>query len=137
MPDYSILGLTEAQVTALINIVLPSGTIILWSGSIATIPTGWHLCDGNAGTPDLLNKFMVCAYQDEGGVAKANMLDGSGLMQSGGGSTYHSHGTPAWYNHNYDQNGGTQDGAVYYIDGNTGGNYSIPSFFALAYIMKL
>ncbi|GAI49997.1 unnamed protein product, partial [marine sediment metagenome] len=26
-----------------------------------TIPSGWHLCDGTAGTIDLRNKFLVGA----------------------------------------------------------------------------
>jgi len=38
-----------------------TGMIILWSGSIVTIPTGWHLCDGTVGTPDLRNRFVVGA----------------------------------------------------------------------------
>jgi microcystin-dependent protein len=35
--------------------------ILLWSGSIATIPSGWNLCDGTNGTPDLRNRFVVGA----------------------------------------------------------------------------
>ena len=35
------------------------GIIVLWSGAIVDIPAGWHLCDGNMGTPDLRNKFIV------------------------------------------------------------------------------
>ncbi len=33
----------------------------MWSGSIATIPAGWYLCNGANGTPDLRNKFIVGA----------------------------------------------------------------------------
>jgi microcystin-dependent protein len=40
---------------------IPSGVILLWSGSVATIPTGWALCNGSNGTPDLRNKFIVGA----------------------------------------------------------------------------
>jgi microcystin-dependent protein len=39
----------------------PSGGIILWSGSIATIPSGWWLCDGTNGTPNLRDRFVVGA----------------------------------------------------------------------------
>lgn len=39
----------------------PSGGIILWSGSVASIPSGWLLCDGSSGTPDLRNRFVVGA----------------------------------------------------------------------------
>lgn len=38
-----------------------SGGIIMWYGNIASIPTGWYLCDGTNGTPDLRDKFLVCA----------------------------------------------------------------------------
>lgn len=37
------------------------GMIMMWHGSVATIPSGWHLCDGAAGTIDLRNKFLVGA----------------------------------------------------------------------------
>jgi hypothetical protein len=35
--------------------------IILWSGSIASIPSGFALCDGTSGTPDLRDRFIVGA----------------------------------------------------------------------------
>lgn len=38
-----------------------TGMIILWSGSIASIPSGWVLCNGLNGTPDLRDKFIVGA----------------------------------------------------------------------------
>jgi microcystin-dependent protein len=38
----------------------PSGTIAIWTGSIATIPDGWKLCDGTLGTPDLRNRYPKC-----------------------------------------------------------------------------
>ncbi len=38
-----------------------AGMIMLWSGSSATIPTGWLLCDGSNSTPDLRNRFVVGA----------------------------------------------------------------------------
>lgn len=40
---------------------VPSGGIILWSGSTGSIPSGWFLCDGSNGTPDLRNRFVVGA----------------------------------------------------------------------------
>jgi len=36
---------------------LPTGVIISWHDSIENIPSGWALCDGNNGTPDLIEKF--------------------------------------------------------------------------------
>jgi hypothetical protein len=41
--------------------VIPSGGIIIWSGSSASIPSGWYLCNGSNGTPDLRNRFIVGA----------------------------------------------------------------------------
>ena len=37
---------------------VPSGVIVMWSGSLSNIPTGWALCDGTNGTPDLRDKFI-------------------------------------------------------------------------------
>lgn len=36
---------------------VPSGGIIMWSGT--DIPSGWLLCDGTEGTPDLRNRFVL------------------------------------------------------------------------------
>jgi len=41
--------------------VFRRGMIQLWSGSIASIPAGWHLCDGTGGTADLQDRFIVGA----------------------------------------------------------------------------
>ena len=38
---------------------IPSGVIVMWSGSIKNIPTGWLLCDGTKGTPDLRERFVL------------------------------------------------------------------------------
>lgn len=40
---------------------VPAGLVILWYGSVASIPAGWHICDGTAGTIDLRGKFPVGA----------------------------------------------------------------------------
>ena len=36
---------------------LPINTIVMYSGT--TIPSGWLLCDGRNGTPDLTNRFVL------------------------------------------------------------------------------
>ena len=41
------------------NSSMPTGGIIMWSGNIADIPSGWALCDGSNGTPDLTDKFVL------------------------------------------------------------------------------
>ena len=43
---------------------IPSGVILLWSGSTGNIPSGWYLCNGSNGTPDLRNRFLVGAGDD-------------------------------------------------------------------------
>jgi hypothetical protein len=53
---------------------VPTGGIIMWSGSIASIPAGWFLCDGTNGTPNLTNRFVV-------------MAGGSYAVGASGGST--------------------------------------------------
>ena len=36
----------------------PFRTIISWTGTIASIPKGWIICDGSNGTPDLRSRFV-------------------------------------------------------------------------------
>jgi hypothetical protein len=38
-----------------------TGIIIWWYGASNAVPSGWHLCDGTTGTPDLRGKFVVGA----------------------------------------------------------------------------
>ena len=38
---------------------VPAGAIIMWSGSIGSIPTGYVICNGSNGTPDLRDRFVV------------------------------------------------------------------------------
>ncbi len=57
---------------------LPGGVIVMWSGALDKIPAGWALCDGNNGTPDLSNRFVV-------GVGAAE------YMGTTGGSHSHRH----------------------------------------------
>jgi hypothetical protein len=49
---------------------LPPGGILMWSGTLSSIPDGWHLCDGSNGTPDLLDRFILSVFpgQDPGEV---------------------------------------------------------------------
>lgn len=53
---------TQLATTAfVIANAIPVGLIAMWSGSIASIPSGWALCDGSSGRPDLRNRFIVGA----------------------------------------------------------------------------
>jgi len=44
---------------------VPTGGIIMWSGAIIDIPSGYALCDGTNGTPDLTDRFVVGAGGSE------------------------------------------------------------------------
>jgi hypothetical protein len=41
--------------------IVPAGVIVMWSGQTSAIPTGWALCDGSSGTPNLTDKFIMGA----------------------------------------------------------------------------
>ena len=69
---------------------IPIGGIIMWSGAIASIPTGWALCNGSNGTPDLRNKFIVGAHSDLSGTAKSS-VEGSSTFTQTGGDINHNH----------------------------------------------
>lgn len=62
-----------------LNVAMPTYGGIFWTQSIASIPAGWYICDGANGTPDLIDKFIVCAggtyaVHDEGGEATHTLL---------------------------------------------------------------
>ena len=46
---------------------VPTGGIIMWSGAVSAIPTGWALCDGTNSTPNLVDRFIVGSKTDSGG----------------------------------------------------------------------
>jgi hypothetical protein len=54
---YGIIGVAGTST----GTTIPTGMISLWYGSIGSVPTGWYLCDGSNGTPDLRDKFIVGA----------------------------------------------------------------------------
>ena len=53
---------TNIATTEFVHNILPKGIVLMWSGSIASIPSGWGLCNGSTyGTvvsPDLQNRFI-------------------------------------------------------------------------------
>jgi hypothetical protein len=51
-------GIQGIQGPAGTNASLPVGIIVMWSGTLATIPAGWRLCDGLNGAPDMRDKFV-------------------------------------------------------------------------------
>ena len=84
------------------NPLIPSGAIIMWSGSATAIPPGWLLCNGLNGTPNLIGQFIVGAgpagssyvQSQTGGASSstvtsttAGLHNHTGATGSGGGST--------------------------------------------------
>lgn len=132
------------------NDSLPIGSIVIWSGTVASIPTGWQLCDGTNGTPDLRDRFVVGARQDVGSIAETNV---SGALTKTGGEAQHtltidempphSHSYrywTAWY-----FSGSSELGAKGSYDDNhqtstVGGGKPhniLPPYYALCFIMKV
>ena len=74
---------TTAFVQTALSSAFTSGMIMMWSGTIATIPSGWVLCNGSNSTPDLRNKFIIGAHSDSAGVAYSTI---TGTNTQTGGS---------------------------------------------------
>lgn len=48
--------------------IMPSnltGIIVLWNGNLSSIPNGWALCDGDNGTPNLTDRFVMSVGEFE------------------------------------------------------------------------
>ena len=111
---------------------LPVGSIILWSGSIATIPTGWALCDGTLGTPNLTLKFILGACPavppgtNAAGVTHTHSFGGISHKHTLKAGTGVAAGTDFSSEVTDVIAGGTNSYAP-----------SMPPYYALAYIMKL
>lgn len=70
---------TQIATTAFVRDIIPTGVITMWYGSIASIPSGWLLCDGTNSTPDLRDRFIVgagttYAVAATGGSANATLV---------------------------------------------------------------
>lgn len=63
---------------------LPAGVIVMWSGTLASVPSGWALCDGNAGTPDLRDRFIYGWTQgvDPGGTGGSTSYTPAGTVST-------------------------------------------------------
>lgn len=56
---------TSMEVAGVLNALAPSGLIGIWYGNVAdNLPTGWVLCDGQNGTPDLRERIIRGAAGD-------------------------------------------------------------------------
>lgn len=145
--------------------LVPAGVIVMWSGAVGSIPTGWNLCDGTNGTPDLRNRFIVGAGSTYAvgatGGADSVTLDASqipghthtfsGTTNSGevfpgraitAAATGNQNGTvfTGAGNANHDNlNSGPHSHTFSGTTASTGGGASHenrPPYYALAYIMK-
>jgi hypothetical protein len=97
---------------------VPSGGIIMWSGS--DVPEGWALCDGSDGTPDLRNRFVVGSG------------DAYAIGETGEGST----SLEVTYGMGGAAGGWPIPSGPTFVTGVTGGG-GTPPYYALAYIMKI
>jgi hypothetical protein len=73
---------TTAFVQTAVAAAFSTGMIMMWSGTIATIPSGWVLCNGSNSTPDLRNRFVIGAHSDTAGVAYTTVTGSN--TQTGG-----------------------------------------------------
>jgi len=98
---------------------VPQNGIIIWAGTIANIPAGFVICDGNNATPNLLTRFVE-------GVATAATDPGAT-----GGNVSHTHTLPQSANQFADNADTTPvEGA------NTGSTDGRPPYYDVAFIMK-
>jgi hypothetical protein len=122
---------------------VPIGCIVLWSGTIDTIPVGWLLCNGSSGTVDLRDKFVVGAKQDVVGVPKTNI---TGSLTQSGGSVTHDHivsGTSAseaeMFKNAQSGTGVTAapNGHTHIVNITSAVGGTLPIYWALAFIQKV
>lgn len=117
---------------------VPTGVIVMWSGSIGTIPSGWQICNGTSGTPDLRDRFIVGAGNSyavgaAGGEAAHTLTIAE--MPSHTHTTGQTLGGSSCYDFitGYTMAKTSGTGAT----GGGGAHNNLPPYYALCYIMKL
>jgi len=137
---------------------LPTGVILIWSGSTGSIPSGYVICDGSNGTPDLRNSFVLGAGNSytvgqTGGSADAIVVSHTHTATSTVTDPGHFHnltgslqvlGTAGSVNtfvQIASTNTSTATTGITVATSNTttgtsGTNANLPPYYALAYIMK-
>jgi microcystin-dependent protein len=127
---------------------VPSGMIAMWSG--VSVPSGWYLCDGTNGTPNLTDRFVVgsgntYSIGDTGGSADAVVVSHTHTITDPGHS--HTQYSTGPKNNSFDSGtsvgndstGPTSTettGISINSSGESGTNKNLPPYYALAYIMK-
>jgi hypothetical protein len=146
---------TQLATTKFVQDSLPTGIILLWAGAVSAIPTGWALCNGSNGTPDLRNRFVVGAGSTytvggTGGSADAIVVSHThtatvtdpGHVHTGALRTFAPSGQAASGSPNFvatQDTGSATTGITVSnsTEGSSGTNANLPPYYALAYIMKL
>ncbi len=95
---------------SVLNAPIPSGVIVMWSGAVA--PSGWSLCDGTNGTPDLRNRFIV-------GAGTTFPLSSTGGSTTSGAGGSHTHTEASAGSHNHGGNTGNTSLTVNQIPSHT------------------
>jgi hypothetical protein len=123
---------------------IPSGVILMWSGASSAIPSGWNLCDGNNGTPNLTGKFIKSATT-AGGTGGSTSTGAHTLTVAempGHNHSYSNAGQVAgWGANGVNARNTTNDNIWTVYTNHTGGSGSHshtlePVYYALIYIMK-
>jgi|TARA_R110000824_G_scaffold297205_1_gene485425 hypothetical protein len=146
---------TTAYVTTAVAASFPTGGIIIWSGAEAAIPTGWILCNGSGGSPDLRDRFIVGAgttYAVGGTGGSANSVavnhTHTGSVTDPGhahdilyqstvaGGSYGSSTTGTSSGTTTDSNTTGISITVNPLTGEDGTNRNLPPYYALCYIYK-
>jgi hypothetical protein len=135
-----------------------TGMILIWSGSTGSIPSGWVLCNGSNGTPDLRDRFVIAAGSTyavgaTGGSADAIVVSHTHTATvTDPGHTHTAQGhsgaqisTGGPYTYASSLNNATFSGintattgvtVTNTSTGSSGTNANLPPYYALAYIMK-
>jgi len=137
--------------------LVPKGAIIMWSGPIASIPTGWALCDGSNGTPNLKDRFIVAMGNEhplgQTGGSSAHSHTAGALKSQAHAHTIHRFQEASMDNPDKDgficltkaghhgetfpRDFSTEAGGALPILGESAPASNVPPFYALAFIMKL
>jgi len=129
--------LTVGTIVSTVGGAFVQGMIVAWSGSVANIPTGFVLCDGNNNTPDLRDKFIIGAGNNYAVDATGGSKDA--ILVS------HFHTTENFVgrsNYAEPRNFGVGTDGNLNSTGNTdtkgesGTDKNLPPYHALCYIMK-
>lgn len=110
---------------------IPSGIICLWSGSVDNIPDGWALCNGENGTEDLRDKFVVGAGRNYAvNATGGNTSQNVNLSGNTGATTLTVNQMPSHAHYPIGNNQGSDIGKRMVYDGTrvmSNGNYNAAS----------